>query len=106
MINDTINGTGPKTDFQVMDIIKCFDKMDFRETINDLYDNNMKNDNLAVLAETSKITRVAIKSPVGMTDTREKEEIITQGLGKECINQDKGLFKYKECVDCLSPRYG
>ena len=48
-----------------------------------------------------------------MTTRKEKSELITQGrsrgplecaiqmdnLGKECLNQDKGLYKFKESVD-------
>ena len=64
VVNDIINGNGPETDFQVMDVTKCFDKMSFKETINDLYDNKMNNDNLAVLVETSKVTTVSIKTPI------------------------------------------
>ena len=79
VINEVVHGKGPETDFQVMDISKCFDKMNFRETFNDLYDNKMDDDHLAVLNETSKTTQFTIKTPVGFTNRKNKNEVIIQG---------------------------
>ena len=59
MIND-IN------DIQVFDIVKCFDKMWLKEVLNDLYDVNMKNDQLSLLYELNKKSRVAVKTSSGI----------------------------------------
>ena len=83
--------------------------MNFSETFNDLYDNDMKDDHLVVLSETSKTSNISIKTSVGSTLRKEKMEIITQGgswaplqcsvqvdsLGKECQNEGKALYIWR-----------
>jgi hypothetical protein len=85
----------------------------FKETINDLYNAKVQNDHLSLLCETNKKCKVAVKTPVGTTSRMEIEEVIMQGgvwgplecsvqidsLGRECLTEDKCLYKYKESVD-------
>ena len=87
--------------------------MDFKETMNDLYDVNVKNDNFALLSELNKKAKIAVKTPVGITERFEVEEKVMQGgswgplqcsvqmdqMGKECLETGKNIYKYKSCLD-------
>lgn len=104
VVNEVINGKGEDTDLQIYDISKCFDSMWLKETLNDVYDTNIKNDKLALLYETNKKSEVAVKTPIGMTERNEMKEIIMQGgifggifcalqmdiLGKKNLQRDNG----------------
>ena len=60
----------------------------------------------------SQKCKIAVKTPVGITDRFELEEIEMQGtkwsnikcavqvdtLGKDCYSNNEGMFIYKECV--------
>ena len=89
-------------DIQIMDYKQCFDAMWLRETMNDLYNSGVQDDQLALLFEANKEVRVAIKTPNGLTDRVKLKEIILQGdvfgpiecsvtvdsFGKECLMED------------------
>ena len=59
------------------------------------------------------MSKIAVKSPIGITDRFDIEENIMQGgqwgsiqcsievdeLGKECMESGEHLYKYKDCVD-------
>ena len=60
VINDIYNGKGEDAHISVYDIVKCFDKMWLNEVMNDLYDSNMKSDQLTLLHEMNKISKVSI----------------------------------------------
>ena len=109
VMNDIKNGKGEEAHIHVYDIVKCFDKMWLKEVLNDLYDVNMKNDQLSLLYDLNKTSKVAIKTPCGITKRTEMNEIVTQGgvwgplecsvqidsLGKESLNEPDELYKYK-----------
>ena len=117
VMNNVINGKGDAIDLQIYDNAKCFDKMDFKETMNDLFAAGIQNDDFALLCELNKTAKISIKTPVGLTDPTEFNEIIMQGgvwgplecsiqmdkIGKECLDCGKYLYKYKECVDVPPP---
>ena len=79
LVNDVINGEGEATAIQIYDITKCFDAMDFRRTMNNLYDVNVINDNFSLLCEVNKTAKIAVKTPVGLTERFEVEEKVMQG---------------------------
>ena len=112
IINDAIQNN-EAIDIQTVDVTKCFDKMNYKETANDLYDAGVINDQFVTLANSNKKCKVAIKLPGGSQTKRiEIEEIEMQGtvpaplkcsvqidtLGKECLKNNEGLFKYKGCT--------
>ena len=44
-------------------------------SINDVYDADIKDDQLVLLYETNRISQVSIKTPVGQTDRKDIEEV-------------------------------
>ena len=62
VINDIQFGTGEDAHLHVYDIVKCFDKMWLKEVLNDLYDAKMNNDQLSLLYNLNKTTKVAVKT--------------------------------------------
>ena len=109
IINEVVNGKAEAIDIEVLDYKQCFDSMWLSESINDLYESGIKNDNLAIIHEANKHNLVAVKTPVGMTKRVPIEEIVMQGevtgpgqcsnqidtFGKECIKENKLLYNYK-----------
>ena len=100
-------------DIEIMDIAKCFDKMWFEETSNDIFRAGVNDDKFVLLANSNLKSQVAVKTPWGSTTERiTLEKLEMQGtvpaplkasvqldtLGKECIENNEGLFKYKECI--------
>ena len=85
----------------------------YAETANDLYNAGVKNDKFILVANSNKEADVAIKTPWGaLTDRINIKQIEMQGtvlsnikcsvqidsVGKDCIIEQKGIFKYKNCV--------
>ena len=84
--------------------------------MNGLYDKNIKDDKFCVICELNKKSKIAVKTPVGITERFEIQENILQGgqwgpiqcsievdeIGKECLDSGEKLYKYKDCVDILS----
>ena len=79
VINDIKNGKGENAHIHVYDIVKCFDKMWLKEVLNDLYDVKMNNDQLALLYNLNRTSKVAMKTPCGMTERMEMNELVLQG---------------------------
>ena len=115
ILNDVKNSKkNENIDIQIMDIRKCFDKMSYKETANDLFNAGVRNDHFNLMANSNKTCPVAIKTPWGSVTNRvELHEIEMQGtvpaplkcsiqidtLGKECLESGEGLYSYKECVN-------
>ena len=80
--------------------------------MNHLFEAGVTDDNLAILFEANKEVNVAVKTPVGITVREKIKKIILQGdvfgpiefsvqvdsFGKECLEEDKYLYKYKDSV--------
>ena len=112
LINDVVNGTAPETNLQIGDISQCFDSMWLKETLNDMYNAGINNDCLALLYETNKKCHISVKTPVGLTNRREINEVVMQGgifgglqcalqtdlLGKDCLETGEGTFQYKKSL--------
>ena len=64
-----------------MDIEKCFDKMSYRETANDIWLAGVQDDKFLLMAKSNEKCQVAVKTPWGsVTDTVEMKEIVTAQL--------------------------
>jgi hypothetical protein len=101
-----------KVDMTLYDLAKCFESMWYHETMNDLWDAGVQDDKFALISKMNKSCNIAVKTPVGITDRFQLEEIEMQGtklsnikcavqidtLGKDCYSNNEGLFLYKECV--------
>ena len=66
-------------DLNLYDLAKCFDSMWFQETMNDLWDVGVQDEKFALIAKMNENCRIAVKTPVGITDRFELEEIEMQG---------------------------
>ena len=100
-------------DLGIYDIAKCFDKMWYRKTANDIYKAGVQDDKFILIANSNKQSHVSVKTPWGgVTNRIELEELEMQGtvisnikcsvqidsLGKDCLTENKGIYKYKECI--------
>ena len=105
------NKTG--VDLGIYDIAKCFDKMWYAETANDLFKAGVKDDKFILIANSNMECKVAVKTPWGgVTDRIRLEKLEMQGtvlsnikcsvqidsIGKDCLTENKALYKYKDCV--------
>ena len=66
-------------DIEILDNRQCFDGMWLEEVTNDLYEAGVKNRNLALIYEANKTKRVAVKTPLVLTDRIEVNNIVMQG---------------------------
>ena len=71
VINEAIKN-GKSIDIQILDYRQCFDSMWMEECINDMYDYGVKSTNLALIYEANKVNNVAIMTPNGLTERKNK----------------------------------
>ena len=110
IINDVVNGKKDAIDIQVIDYRQCFDSMWLSESINDLFETGIQDDNLALIHASNAKNLVAVKTPAGLTERQTIEKIVMQGevtgpgqcsnqidtIAKECIVEAKHLYEYKD----------
>ena len=79
------------------------------ETINDLWEAGIQDDNLALIYKMNEEVKVAVKTPFGLTKRSSIGKVLVQGetfgplccsvqvdtFGKECCEKDKLLYYYK-----------
>ena len=112
VINEVLNNKDLAVDVQILDYKQCFDSMWLEETINDLWEAGITDDNLALIYKFNEKVKVAVKSPFGITERKVVNRIVMQGetfgplccsvqvdgFGKECIQKKKLLYYYKNQV--------
>ena len=115
IVNGVINEALKKkenVDIEILDYRQCFDSMWLDETINDLYETGLVNDNLNLIYKLNNKNKVAVVTPHGLTERVEIDQLVMQGenfaplecsvqvdsFGKECLEQDKYLFRYRNTV--------
>ena len=115
IVNGIINEALKKkenVDIEILDYRQCFDGMWLDETINDLFEAGLVNDNLNLIYKLNEKNRVAIVTPYGLSERVEIKKIVMQGenlaplecsvqvdsYGRECMEEDKYLFKYRDAV--------
>ena len=100
-------------DLQLFDYRQCFDSLWLDECLSDLFNSGVRDDKLALLHNINSHVKIAIKTPIGKTDTEDIYNVITQGdvfgpllcsnlvdnIGKECIIENKYLYSYKGVVE-------
>ena len=115
IINDVVHGKGRNIDLQSTDIVQAFDKMNFFETHNDLWDVGIKDKMFSLIAQLDRTCNVSVKTPCGETKSFPLYDLIMQGstfgsikcsvqidtLGREHLSSDTGLvlYSYKNMVD-------
>ena len=112
VINEVVQDKSKSLDIQILDYKQCFDSMWLEDTINDLYEAGVTDDNLALIYKSNENNRVAVKTPCGMTERTELKRLVLQGeifgplecsvsvdkFGKECLEEQKYLYPYKRMV--------
>ena len=111
IINESIR-TRNNVDLEILDFRQCFDSMWLDETINDLYETGLKNNNLNLIYKLNENNKVAVVTPHGLTERVDINKIVMQGenlaplecsvqvdtIGKECMVENKNLFFYRESI--------
>jgi hypothetical protein len=54
-------------DIQIFDYKQCFDSLWLQECLNDMYENGVKDDKLALLYNINTHVKITVKTPVGKT---------------------------------------
>ena len=82
------------------------------ETMNDLWDVGVTDDRFSVISELNKKCNISVRTPVGLTERFELNDIEMQGtvlgpikasvqldtLGRDCYERQEGLYLYNGCV--------
>ena len=115
VLNEAINGPNKKAlDIQIFDVQKCFDKLEYVDTMNCLFTAGVQNDKFILIANSNKECKVSVKMPwrsksrsttinnVEMQGTvlaPLKCSISIDRIGKEALDHmQTNLHKYKGCV--------
>ena len=76
IINDVINNKQANDiDVQIYDVAKCFDKLEYINTANDLFNAGVQNDKFVTIAKSNEECHVAVKTPWG---TKTKRTILNK----------------------------
>ena len=65
IINEVVNKKNVAIDIEILDYKQCFESMWLQETINDLWEAGIDDNNLALLYKMNEEVQVAIKTPFG-----------------------------------------
>ena len=109
-----VNSTKNKNpiDIQIYDYRQCFDSLWLEECLNDMYAGGLNNDKLNLLYQANSHVKVAVRTPVGKTNSEDIYNVVIQGdvfssllcskqvetFAKECLESNKYLYKYKDDV--------
>ena len=100
-------------DIQIFDYKQCFDTLWLQECLNDMYSAGLDDEKFALLYNVNKKVKIAVKTPVGLTERKVIENVITQGdvfgpmfcskqvdtFGQECMNESKYTYMYRGEVE-------
>ena len=99
-------------DILIYDYKQCFDSLWLEECLNDMYEGGFKNDKLNLLYTANNLVKIAVRTPVGKTNSEDISNAVIQGdvfgpilcskqvetFAKECLEDNKYLYKYKNDV--------
>ena len=112
IITEVITNKSSSIDIEILDYRQCFDSMWLEESMNDLWEAGIQDNNLALIYKMNDEVQVAVKTPFGLTERTTINKIVMQGetfgplccsvqvdsFGKECLKEGKLLYWYKERV--------
>ena len=113
IINDVLNRNGAEPiDVQIVDIKQCLGALWPEECLSDLYQYGIQDHTINILYDGSLNTELAVRTPVGLTERKTVKKTVMQGdvwapsmcaviidsIGKECLQEKKYLYKYREHV--------
>ena len=94
--NAVAKGDAEAINICTYDIAKCLDALWLDETVNDLHDTGLQNDKLSLFYLENRKCKVAIKTPNGITERINMEDIVMQGTvwgSLKCTAQPDNLVK-------------
>ena len=100
-------------DILIFDYKQCFDSLWLQECLNDMFSAGLNDDKFKLLYNINAQVKMAVKTPVGMTDRVDIRNVITQGdvfgpilcskqvdtFGQECLEQHKYTYLFKGEVE-------
>ena len=114
IICDTLSTKKKKPiDLQIYDYRQCFDSLWLEECLNDMYSGGLKDDKFNLLYNANTLINIAVRTPVGKTDSGSISNVVIQGdvfgpmlcskqvdlFGKECLQENKYTYLYKGEVE-------
>ena len=92
IINDVINNKETEEiNIEIYDIAKCFDKLEYFNTANDLFKVGVNDDKFIVVADSNMESNVAIKTPWGTKTERMK----LNNVEMQCSRWPKMCYQYR-----------
>ena len=82
IINSVLKEENSCIDNQIFDLVQCFDGLWLDECMNNVFESlpsEQQDDKLALIYESNVKNLVAVKTPVGQTETVNINKIVTQG---------------------------
>ena len=79
VIRDAVTSKSKAVDLSIMDYRQCFDTMSVDITTNDLYEVGVINDHLNLFHEGDKKSKIAVKTPAGLTKRVDLNKVVAQG---------------------------
>ena len=71
IINDVSNSKEAQDiDIQIYDVAKCFDKLEYTNTANDMFNSGVQDDKFVVIANSNQHCDVSVKTPWGTNTNR------------------------------------
>ena len=114
IINDAVVKKTKPADLAIMDYKKAFDILSPTVVNNDLWDLGVRDNELNIIHESDKVSHIAVKTPMGITERVSCRKCVAQGdvlaSLKCCVCVDKiaethaenlagHLYKYKDIVE-------
>ena len=77
--NEALEKNNEAVDLVIVDYKQCFDSLWLEESMNDLFDAGITDDQLALIYKLNSTNQVAVKTPFGLTEKKTVERIVLQG---------------------------
>lgn len=79
IIHHTVTAKARPVDITVLDYKQCFDTLSVDVVTNDLYNIGVNDDLLNLIYDCDSLSKVAVKTPVGMTKRVDVQKVVAQG---------------------------
>ena len=79
IIHHTVTSKSRPVDLAVLDYKQCFDTLAVDVASNDMYNAGVADDNLNLIYECDSLSKIAVKTPVGLTKRVDVEKVVAQG---------------------------
>ena len=110
-INEAVQ-TKTDLDVLVLDYKMCFDSLNTKTVISDLYESGIQDDHLNIINKADSSSHIGVKTPFGITERKTVENKVLQGeclgplkcsnsidtIGKKCLQTEENLHYYRDSV--------